>query len=389
MLKHKGRAFWLGLLALSVLAAGCSGDSGEKVVARVGHVDITLGEFQERLNELPPHTKAQFSTPDGRIDFLERLVEEEVLYQAATNAGYDSDPAVVEPLEALKRRAMIQAYYRDEVEKTAEVPEDEIRAYYEEYSEKFEVPASIRLRHIMTDTRAEALEARRRVLEGEAFAEVAREMSTDLQTKSAGGLTRSIHLGRGMPRLGIDEAFIERLFDWKVGEVTEPLRSDKGWHVVKIEDKAEEGVRPLDEVREDIVQTLRPDFVRKRFEEHYAGLKERYNATINEDVVRPKTRSEEEIFNQASDTENPVERLSLYRELLFAYPEGEHAPEAQFMIGFIYAEELQNYEAAQFEFEKMLDMYPDSKLAESASWMLENMRSEDPEFEDIGSAGAE
>ena len=384
MRRHTRKILWLMLIALTTVLAGCSGDAGrETVVARVGHVDITLDELQRRLNELPPYTKAQYATPEGQIEFLERIVEEEVLYQSAVNSGYESDPSVVEPLEAIKRRAMIQAFYRDKVEKQAEVPEDEIIAYYEEYSEHFQAPARVRFRHIMTETRGQALEARKRVLAGEPFPEVAREVSVDAQTKAAGGLTKSVPMGRGLPRLGMDEAFIEQLFDWKVGEVTEPLRSENGWHVLKIEEKAEAGVKPLEEVREDITQTLRPGAVKALYDEIYADLKDRLNATINEDAVRPKFRTEQEIFEQASDTEDPLQRMSLYKELLFSYPEGEHAAEAQFMIAFINAEELKNYEAAEFEFEKMLEQYPDSKLAESARWMLENMRNEDPEFQDL------
>jgi peptidyl-prolyl cis-trans isomerase C len=390
MSKHLRTALWIALVTISVAAAGCGGGGKDPVVARVGHVSITMSEFQRKLNELPPYTKAQYLTPEGQIEFLKRLVQEEVLYQAAENAGYESDPSVTIPVEAMKRRAMIQAYYRDNVEKVAEVPEEDIEAYYNEYSEKFQVPARIRFRHIMTDTRAQALEARRRVMAGgEAFAQVAREMTTDAETKDAGGLTKSVALGRGLPRLGMSEAFIESLFDSKVGEVTEPLHTDKGWYIIKIEEKTEPGFKPLEEAREDIVQTLMPEAVRAKFDQVYDGLEDRYHASINEDVVRPKFRSEQEIFDLASDTEDPLQRLSLYRELLFSYPEGEHAAEAQFMVAFIYAEELKDYEAADYEFRKMLEQYPDSKLADSARWMLDNMRSEDPEFHDVEAVGTD
>lgn len=373
------------LITLTVaLLSGCGGGANEdRVVARVGHVTITYSQLQERLAELPPYARQQFADPEGMIDFLNRLVEEEVLYQAAEESGYQSNPEVVKPVEAVKRRAMIQAYYRDNIESGVEVPEDEVVAYYEEYSDDFQAPARVRFRHIMTSTRSAALQARDRILSGEPFATVAREVSTDESTKEAGGLTKSVRAGHGLPRLGMDEAFIEKLFDLDVGEVSEPMKSDKGWHIIKLEEKEEAGPRPLDEVREDIERTLLPDEVRKHYDETYAELKERFNARIDEDAVRPKLHTEEEIFTLAQDTEDPLQRLSLYRELLFSYPEGEHAPEAQFMIGFIYAEELRNYEAAEHEFRKMLDQYGDSELAESAKWMLENMKSEDPKFEDL------
>ncbi|MFH1502961.1 MAG: peptidyl-prolyl cis-trans isomerase [Candidatus Eisenbacteria bacterium] len=371
------------LLAALAVAAGCSGESGDTVVARIGHVTITDRQLTARINELPLYTRQQFSTPEGRIEFLERMVEEEVLYQAAVNAGYESHPEVVRPLEAMKRRAVVQIFYREEIEKGVEVSEDDIVAYYEEYGERFQAPARVRFRHIMTATREQAEQARRRALAGEAFANVAREVSTDGPTKEAGGLTNSVTLGRGLPRLGMDETFIERLFAWKVGEITDVLRSDNGWHVLRIEELREAGPKPLDEVRADIVQTLQPDATRRHFESVYGELKERLNASINEDAVRPKFRSEEELFTLAQNTEDAIERLGLYKELQFSYPEGKHAAEAQFMVAFIYAEELKSYEAAAFEFQKMLDTYPDSELCDSAEWMLENMEGEDPQFEDL------
>ncbi len=76
------------------LLAGCAGKPGDedRVVARIGHVNITYGELKERLAELPVQMREQFSTPEGMIDFLKKLVEEEVLYQAAEDAGYATSP---------------------------------------------------------------------------------------------------------------------------------------------------------------------------------------------------------------------------------------------------------------------------------------------------------
>ena len=103
---------------------------------------------------------------------------------------------------------------------------------------------------------------------------------------------------------------------------------------------------------------------------------------MNEEVLTPRVRTEEELFSLAQDTDDPLERMGYYSELVFSYPEGEHADEAQFMIGFIQAEELNNYDAAKNALNRMLERYPDSELAESAQWMLENMGTEAPPFEE-------
>ena len=384
MSKRSYAALVVVLLAGLALSSGCGSRDEDLVLARVGHETITQRELMTRLGELPVHTRQQHGTPEGMIELLEKMVEEETLFQAAVEGGYDSDPEIARALDIIGRRMMIEAYYRNEIDSGVEVPEEDILAYYEEYGEQFPRPASIRLRHVMTETRSEADQVRRRILAGEDIASVAREVSTDGTTREAGGLTKSVKAGGEIRRLGMDSEFIDRLFDWKAGEITEPLRSEKGWHVVRLEEKLEAGTRPLEEVRDQIVRTLRPGKVTERYDLIAADLKKRFNATINEDALRPKLRTEEELFSLAQETEDPFQRMNHYAELVYNYPEGQHAAEAQFMIGFIYAEELGSLESAERAFRKMLEDYPDSELAESARWMLENAGTEAPELDESG-----
>jgi parvulin-like peptidyl-prolyl isomerase len=380
------RAVGILLISLSlaaVILSGCGQDEGDKVVARVGRVNITEKELRQKLAELPPFTRQQFQGPEGTIDFLKRLVDEEVLYQAAVKAGYEDDPEVKRTLEAIKRRSMIQAYYKGEIESAVEVPEEDVQAYYDEHDEQFQREARIKFRHIMAPTRSQAEEGRRRVLAGEDFASVARDMSTDGGSREAGGLMKSVNVGSALPSAGMDEDFIRRVYeDWRVGQVTEPLRSGNGWHVVVLEERLEAGKKPLDEVRDNIVQSLMPAKTREYYDSVLVELKEQHGAKVNEDAFRTKPRTEEELFTLAQDTDDPLERLNYYSELVFNYPDGAHAAEAQFMIGFIHAEELQNEAAARNAFRRVMDEYPDSDLVESAQWMIENMGSEEPPFEE-------
>jgi len=374
-------------LLLVVLAAvswcmGCGSGGDDEIVARVGRTDITKSYLMQKMSELPPFAQQQFAGPEGTIDFLHRLVDEEVLYQAAIEAGYDQDAEVVRSLEAVKRRAVIQAFYAADVEGTTEVPEEDVLAYYEEHGEQFQQRGRTKFRHILLPTQTQADEARSRALGGEDFSSVARELSTDSATKSAGGLMASVPQGEGVPGTTMDAAFVERVREWKVGEVTDPIRSDTGWHVVYIEEKIEAGTKPLEDVHEQIVASLMPERTRAHYDEILEQLKLSYSVRVNEEVFRAKPRSEEELFTLAQETDDPLTRLNYYSELVFNYPEGEHAAEAQFMIGFIHAEELENYPAARNAFERMKSRYPGSELVDSADWMLENMGEGNPPFEE-------
>ncbi len=87
------------------------------------------------------------------------------------------------------------------------------------------------------------------------------------------------------------------------------------------------------------------------------------------------------MFREAQDAGLASRRIELYRKLLEEYPHSDVSPQAQFMVGFIYSEEMKNYDEAERAFRLLLERYPDSELAPSARWMVEHMRSQEaPSF---------
>jgi outer membrane protein assembly factor BamD (BamD/ComL family) len=99
------------------------------------------------------------------------------------------------------------------------------------------------------------------------------------------------------------------------------------------------------------------------------------------------SKSPEELFDLAQQAENDgdfQEAVDLYTMLLEKYPQNEHNYKAQFMIGFIYSEELKDYDQARMAMQKVVEQYPDCDLADDAQWMLDHMGKnlEDIEFEE-------
>ena len=92
-------------------------------------------------------------------------------------------------------------------------------------------------------------------------------------------------------------------------------------------------------------------------------------------------KSPRDMFQEAQNAGLAPKRIELYKKLLEEYPDSEVSAQAQFMIGFIYSEELKNYDEAEMAFRQLLKRYPDSELAASARWMVEHMRTEEaPSF---------
>ncbi len=83
--------------------------------------------------------------------------------------------------------------------------------------------------------------------------------------------------------------------------------------------------------------------------------------------------------------DDPYERIQYYRDIVNNYPDHNHAPQALFMIGFVYAEELRDTQRAKKTFGELLREYPDSEVAGSAQWMLDNIDKPHPSFESFES----
>ena len=95
-------------------------------------------------------------------------------------------------------------------------------------------------------------------------------------------------------------------------------------------------------------------------------------------------RDPREMFKTAQGISSPRQRIAAYQQLLAEYPDSDVSAQAQFMIGFVYSEEMKEYEEAERAFRVLLERYPRSELAESARWMVEHMRSDEaPPFDPL------
>jgi len=94
------------------------------------------------------------------------------------------------------------------------------------------------------------------------------------------------------------------------------------------------------------------------------------------------TRAQE--FSEKGDFQSAIQT---YQDILKAYPDSPRAYKAQFLIGFVYSENLKDYENARVNYQKVIEKYPDCDLADDARYMLENLQQDNPPtIPDAGSA---
>ena len=185
----------------------------------------------------------QLGGQKGYEQFLERS---EVDGQPA----FDEEAVrAVAELTAISDRLQTDALPSD----TPEVPDEDVERYYEANIEQFQTPETRDVRVILNPDAAEidaAIEELGDSPTPEDWESVAKQYSTDEATKSQGGLRRAVAEGQNEPAL--DEA----IFSAETGEVVGPIEGESGSYVIQVEEVTEASTTPIDDVREQIVQTL-------------------------------------------------------------------------------------------------------------------------------------
>ncbi|MBN2525108.1 MAG: peptidylprolyl isomerase [Deltaproteobacteria bacterium] len=180
------------------LTNGLTAAQAAKVVAKVGEETITVGDVTEQINRLSPYIKRRWATPEKRKEFLQKLIQIELLSQEAIRNGLDESPEVQRAVKQVMVRLMVKNDLQDELF-PASVDESRLKKEYEKEWLKYHSPEQRRVSQIVLATENEA-----------------REIIADIQ-KSSDPRARFRELAR---TISIDEAGRNRAGD--VGYVTNP-----------------------------------------------------------------------------------------------------------------------------------------------------------------------
>ncbi len=373
-------------------AAGAhAGGDSDAVLVRIGSEVITPRMLAARLQELPEQYRAQYSTPDGRKQLLDRLVEEKVWLKDADANGVTRRPELIRQIEAQKRDLLIRTWVNEIMAKNAPPSDSEAKAYYDSHLDEWKTPANVTLRHIQSKTEAEA----KRVLglarmKGADWDKLVKQYTADTLTKSNGGMLGTATKDGGFAGLGPQPALDDMALGQ--GKIGGPWKTDHGWHVLKVEAYHPESVRDFDQVRTFIVRQLGQERTTHFYQDQLTRIKAQFKVVPDSDAIHhwiSAKKSARELFQDAQAAGDAASRLAAYRRVVDEYPEADVTPQALFMVGFINSEELKDYDAAERVFRELLQKYPKSELSTSAQWMVDHMRTDTvPDFMNPDSAAA-
>jgi peptidyl-prolyl cis-trans isomerase C len=172
------------------------------------------------------------------------LIDVAILAQAASAKKLETSPEYVSRLAYAKNKVLMETLLND-ITKTA-ATEAEMKKLYDESVAKMAPEEEVRARHILVKTEAEAKDVLAKVKGGADFEKLAREISIDPSAKANGGDLEYFSKGQMVAE------FSEAAFKLDKGQVSEPVKTQFGFHIIKVEDKRTKPLPKYDEVKEQV-----------------------------------------------------------------------------------------------------------------------------------------
>lgn len=271
------------ILALSLCA--CKPAPTEKakstgtVLAEVNGNAITTDDFKSEIDKLPPYLKPMVQSEEGKKELLDSMIVRQIILEQAKKDGVDKDKEVSDRMEDLRKRLIVETYLKKKVEKEAQISDEEMKKFYDENKDKFKAGDQVKASHILVKTEKEASDILAQLKGGAKFEDLAKKFSTD-STASKGG-----DLG-WFPKGAMVPEFDKVAFSLKEGEMSGIVKTQFGFHIIKITGKRPAGITPFEEVKEQIKSNLLPAKQQEIFTKMKEEMKKSAKISIKDDVLK-------------------------------------------------------------------------------------------------------
>ncbi|HYH06391.1 MAG TPA: peptidylprolyl isomerase [Thermoanaerobaculia bacterium] len=272
----------LGVAQQTTPAPAAAGAQADPIIVAAGDVTIRQSEFETALKTLPAEYQ-QYAAGPGKKQFAEDYLRMKMLAAEGLKGGLDKDPEVVKQLSLMRENLVANAQLQ-RIEKGIVLTDDDLKKQYDAKKAEYEQVAA---RHILIafkgspaaqegkpelteeQAKAKAEDLRKQLVGGANFEELAKKESDDLGSGARGGELGEFGRGQMVPE------FEKAAFEAKVGDITPVVRTQFGYHIIKVE---KHDHTPFDQVKPVIERNERQARVQAKLDE----LKLKANATFND-----------------------------------------------------------------------------------------------------------
>ncbi|MBW0928557.1 peptidylprolyl isomerase [Priestia megaterium] len=286
MSKNKIIIIIAAVVIIAAVAIGAVAMNKSKVVATVGDEKITKDQLYDAL------------LAQGGSSVLDSLIEQKVISKEAAKQNIKvTDKEINAELENLKSQyggedALNQALAssgvklselkkdlktnieaKKMVESTINIKDSEMKSYFNQNKDSLATEAQVKASHILVADEKTAKEVKAKLDKGEDFAKLAKEYSTDTASKSNGGDLGYFKKG------DMVKTFANKAFSMKVNEVSDPVKTEYGYHIIKVTGKKEAQKATYENSKAKIKQTLLDQKYQTEYPTWLQKLKKKYDIT--------------------------------------------------------------------------------------------------------------
>jgi parvulin-like peptidyl-prolyl isomerase len=270
------------ILMVPMVLVSCAKQGEQKktaYIAKVGSATITQDDLDKERKKLPEQIQKIFEGPGGTSKFVDELVKKEMLYQEAKKKGLENDSEYLKKVDEFKRFTLMSMLLEKEVVDKAKVTDNDLKAYYDANKAELTTNNQIRASHILVKTEEEAKKIEDQIKKGGDFSKIAKEKSLDPGSGKNGGDLGYFSRGQMVPE------FEKVAFSLKAGEVSPPVKTQFGYHIIKVTEKKEGKVVEFDKVKDLLNQRMTAEKQKEVFDSYITTLKKDYKVEINKEEL--------------------------------------------------------------------------------------------------------
>lgn len=246
-----------------------------KLVAKVGNKDITEADVLRFMEEIGPQVAMQFQSEDGIKTIIQEMINQELLLLDAKEQKMDQESAFVEVLEQTKDN-LLKNYAFSKVIGSEVVSDEEAEKFFADNKALF-AKETVEASHILVDTLEKANEIKAELDNGKNFEEAAKEYSK-CPSKEVGGALGEF--GKG----SMVKEFETAAFAMEEGQISEPVKTQFGYHIIKLTKKNSADSTEL----KDVIRDVRSEALRRKQQEVYLKKLEELNKKYDSEIIDTK-----------------------------------------------------------------------------------------------------